>query len=321
MNQVWAVIPTNSRSDMALRAVHSVLAQSEAPAGVVVVDDCGPSRIADLVHERFGDGVHALRLERNVGPAGSFAAGIAEAVNLGAGWLWLLDDDAHALPDALERLLASARLRQSGLAALCSVKQSPNGNVQSWEKRARPGRTGTGIGMRAGPRTFAPVPLADYERDEFEADAVPFAGMLVSAAVLARAGLPDARYFSWFADYEWSFRLRQCGSIFCVPSSRLVHEDESSHGTHIVAGRERPSLAAFERQCVGLRNRTYYFFRNGGRARTALAAAWRFGRMSAGILLFDSDKRLRLAHLARAFADGFRGRLGPLPLKRGAASG
>jgi len=296
--RIWTVIPTYDRSQSAIKALSAVFAQTALPAGVILVDDCSPESIGEQARRRFGERLTVLRLAHNAGPAAGFAAGIKRAMEAGADWVWLMDDDAWPLGGALEALACRPEFSAAETAALVSLKQDAAGRLQKWEA----------VGHS---RRLRLPDAALYLRPVFPVEAAAFAGLLVRAAVVQRAGLPDARYFSWFADYEFCLRLRRHGPILCVPGSRVVHEDDASRGTHVVRGHRRPNVPVFLKQCTGLRNRTYYFSRSPGRVSALLEAAYRFGRMAGGILLWDDRRAFRLRLLCRAFLDGLRGRLGP----------
>lgn len=301
VSRVWAVVPTYDRPELALQTIGRLREQTLALAGIILVDDGSPARIGELARLRFGNRVAVLRLEQNAGPAAGFAAGMRMAMERGADWTWLLDDDSWPHPTALEELVSSPAFFAPDTVALCSLKEDPDGGLQKWEARM------DGRRLRQPEET-------DYQRPVFEVDVAPFAGLLVRAAALPRAGLPDARYFSWFADYEFCLRLRREGRIFCVAASRLVHENDGWRDMRLARGRCRPSLTLFLKLCTGLRNRAFYFSRNHGWLPTLPQVAVRFARMTGGILLWDDHKLFRMRALARAFLDGLRGRLGPFPI-------
>lgn len=300
MLSIWAVVPTHNRPGLALQTLASLVQQTVSPAGIILVDHGSPSHIGELARRRLGDLLTVLRREENLGPAAGFAAGIRLAMQRQADWVWLLDDDSWPLSTALEELVHSAAFCAADTVALCSLKQDAAGNLQKWEARLERGRLRT-------PKEDA------YSSAEFEVDAAGFAGLLLRTTALARVGLPDPRYFGRFADYQFCLRLRPQGRIFCVPASRLVHEDDGSRLTCSVNGHCRPRIALFLSMCLGLRNQAYYFFREAPALVPFLQVASHFGRMAGGVLLWDDSKTFRLAVLLRAFFDGLRGRLGPFP--------
>ena len=97
---------------------------------VVVVDNEGPS---SAVSEPASDGVRVLRMSRNTGPAGGYAAGLDDFLDGDAAWAWLMDDDCEPAPDALERQLLAARAGAGAVMATMVDKDSGEvTNTQGW---------------------------------------------------------------------------------------------------------------------------------------------------------------------------------------------
>jgi glycosyltransferase involved in cell wall biosynthesis len=103
--RVSVVIPTLRRSELLLRAVKSVLAQT-MPAFelIVVVDGQDPETSGAL--KNIGDcRVRVIENEKSVGPGASRNAGVRCAASA---WIAFLDDDDEWLPTKLERQLVAA---------------------------------------------------------------------------------------------------------------------------------------------------------------------------------------------------------------------
>lgn len=100
---VAVVIPTFNRAELLLRTVRSVLAQTQVPREIIVVDDGGKddtqARLAELCRET-GANVRYLRQENQ----GQSPARNNGAQNSESPFLLFLDSDDLLLPDALERL-------------------------------------------------------------------------------------------------------------------------------------------------------------------------------------------------------------------------
>src|SRR4051794_20749394 len=105
---VCAVVVTHNRRALLAERLRAIGAQTRRPDHLLVVDNASTDGTAELVHERFAD-AELLALARSAGGAGGFNAGMRAARDRGFEWLWLLDDDPVATPEALERLLAPLR--------------------------------------------------------------------------------------------------------------------------------------------------------------------------------------------------------------------
>jgi glycosyltransferase involved in cell wall biosynthesis len=98
---VGVVIPTYNRSKLVVQAVDSMLQQTRPPEDVVVVDDGSPDDTAAVL-TAYGDRIRYLR-QANAGRPTALNHGLAA---LETDYVWIMDDDDLAMPDALERHLA-----------------------------------------------------------------------------------------------------------------------------------------------------------------------------------------------------------------------
>ncbi len=84
------------------------LSRQTVPAEIIVVDGGSTDRSRQLIAERFSE-VKLVALDANPGFAGAVNRGIERALAAGAEFVALLNNDAAAEPDWLERLLRTAR--------------------------------------------------------------------------------------------------------------------------------------------------------------------------------------------------------------------
>ncbi|CAM3526354.1 glycosyltransferase [Deinococcus frigens] len=208
---VCAVILTYNRQALLRGCLACLLGQTRPPDQILVVDNASSDGTAEMLAREYPD-VRVLVLSPNLGAAGGFAAGMAQAYSAGFDWLWLMDDDACPRPDALERLLAAGADPDTDTAAdvlvpwQCSAQGKMYG-VAQWQ----PG----GL-MEPDPATLE----AGHEVQLFA-----FIGPLISRAVIERVGLPYAEYFIDMFDWEYSLRVQQAGlRARLVPDSVIDHE-------------------------------------------------------------------------------------------------
>lgn len=85
------------------QAIESVLAQTMPDWELIIVDDCSPDNMAQVVEQYLGDPrIRFLRNERNLGAGGSRNRALEVAQGE---WITLLDSDDWYEPQRLERLL------------------------------------------------------------------------------------------------------------------------------------------------------------------------------------------------------------------------
>ena len=231
--RVGAVIVTRDREALLRECLAAVRGQTRPPDEILVVDNASSdgtaaylkrggtvptSNAEGLSHLKHGGTVptsHAeglsplgvLRLERNDGSAGGFAAGLERALAGDCDRFWLLDDDTIPEPGALEALLAGPE----DAALLCSrvvwTDGRPHPMNAPWPRWTRPESA-----------------LAAIERGLLEVRAATYVSILVSRDAVERHGLPSVPYFIWGDDIEFTARLLRDETGFYVPSSVAVHK-------------------------------------------------------------------------------------------------
>jgi rhamnopyranosyl-N-acetylglucosaminyl-diphospho-decaprenol beta-1,3/1,4-galactofuranosyltransferase len=222
--RVVAVIVTWNRRDLLLEAVAAVSAQSRAPDAVIIVDNASTDGTPAAVRDTF-PGVHLATLGVNYGGAGGFAYGMALAVADGADLIWLMDDDTVPEPDALLALLAARDQHPGEPPALVASR------VIWTDGRLHPMNT---------PRT-KPFATAAELRAAAAAGCTPirsasFVSILVEAAECRRRGLPQADFFLWNDDFEFTARILRSHAGLLCPASVVVHKTRTFGGTETDPG-------------------------------------------------------------------------------------
>lgn len=289
--RVAAVVVTHRRPALLAQALAALGMQTRPLDAILLVDNGGD---AGADRSCWPAGVSVIRPHANLGGAGGFALGMRRAYTAGYDWIWLLDDDAIARPDALARLLDAALGPAAGAGALCGAVRE-FGDLALRHRRRYHAPTGI----------ERPLARAAYAGPPCHTDTGSFVGFLVSASAVARAGLPDPAFFLAYDDTEYSLRLSRAGlPVWLVPGSVVEHLRERR--ARLRAGPFGP--------------RHYFTIRN------RIAVARRYGALPVipgGLALLSglglwlaSGGRLRrgaLRILLRALRDGWHGRLGPFP--------
>jgi len=219
-----AVIVTWNRRDLLLEALTALSAQGRPPDAVIVIDNASTDGTSAAVRGGFPE-VRLATLDANYGGAGGFAYGMALALSDGADVIWLMDDDTVPGPDALATLLAARDQLPDGPPALIASR------VIWTDGRAHPMNT---------PRT-KPFATAAERRAADAVGCIPirsasFVSILVEADDCRRRGLPQADFFLWNDDFEFTTRLLRGRAGLLCPASVVTHKTTTFGGTEADPG-------------------------------------------------------------------------------------
>jgi len=185
---------------------------------VIVVDNGSTNDSVQRIREAH-PAVELICTGRNLGYAGGVNVGIRLALERGAEFVWLLNNDAKPLPNALSALVGKA-LEQPDLGAVGSVLMymSSQTEVQAWGG----GRVNCWLGRASHATSRKEDPWFDY---------LTGASLLLRCAALAKVGLFDDGFFLYWEDTDLSFRLRRQGWRLGVAAESVVlHKVGASSG-------------------------------------------------------------------------------------------
>jgi len=247
--RVVAVVVTRDRPALLRQCLDAVLGQVRAPEAVIVVDNASQVATRELLEDY--PAVDCMRLMRNLGGAGGFRAGIQRALDDGAEWLWLMDDDGRPCgPRCLAALLATSVAHRAELVGPLVV------DVDEPQRLSFP--------VRIAGRTLFEVE-ALVRHGPVPGFAHLFNGALIHAGLFRRIGLPDARFFIRGDEVEFLFRARRAGArIVLDTAAHFLHPGSQPDIHPIFLGRFYavvPQDAV--KQFYQFRNRGYIFRRYG----------------------------------------------------------
>lgn len=241
-DSVVAVVVTRHRSELLAQSLKVIAAQTRPVDHLVVVDN-GPDEPATEAVEACPVPSTYLPSHHNLGGAGGFALGMLHALSLGAGWVWLADDDGRPADEqVLETLLGEAHTRD--LAAVSPVVAT----IDSPETLAFPLRKGLSWKRSA----------AELGTDFLPGIASLFNGALFRASTLDVVGVPDLRLFVRGDEVEVHRRLVRSGLPFGTSlRTSYLHPNGSDEFKPMLGGR-------FHAQDPDSAVKRYYTYRNRG---------------------------------------------------------
>ncbi|MGH2956313.1 MAG: glycosyltransferase family 2 protein [Solirubrobacterales bacterium] len=219
-----SVLSWNDRS--ATVACLESLRQVREPAiGVVCVDQGSTDGSADAIREQHPE-VELIENDRNLGFSGGHNVAIRRALERGAEWVVLLNNDAEIAPDCIAAFDAAAREEPSaGILAGKLYLADRRDHIWFAGQRFLPwlGYSGRarGQGRRDRPR---------YRR-RLRTDRAVGALMGISRRTIEEVGMLDEDLFFYVEDVDLSLRARAAGfEVILVPEARAWHEGSASTG-------------------------------------------------------------------------------------------
>jgi GT2 family glycosyltransferase len=280
---VVAVVLSWNRRDDTLACLRSLAREPELR--VIVVDNASSDGTVGAVRAEFPD-AELIVNDSNLGFSAGNNVGIRRALELGADWVLVLNNDVEVEEGFLAPLLEEGLRRPDAAALSPKILLTHPADViwfagASYDPRRGYNGRQRGYGERDDGRFD----------DVWETDRVCGAAMLVPRVVLERDGLFDEELFAYYEDTDWSLRAR--GPLLVVPASRVHHRVSASSGGEsspttlyygtrnalVVAERYAPlgPLGTWRRRAVLIAAHAAQALRSSGRrqALAAVHAGWR----------------------------------------------
>lgn len=268
----------------------SLLTSTFESCRFVLLDNASTDGSGAFVRERFGADprVEIVECPANLGWSGGNNVGMKHALEAGADYLFLLNNDTAVEPDTIERLVALAEAQpEAGALApkmllyhqpflLNSVGLECSVIASSWDR---------GVGRADAPRWDTPTPVIG----------ACGGAMFIRAAALRKTGLLPEEFEIYLDDLDLCLRLWNIGcTILTCPEARVRHKFSATYGEGARARRK---------YFLSTRNRFYLMLRNYPAMRLATCApAVALGEARAiGRALLDREPWRAAAHL-RAWA-------------------
>lgn len=185
---------------------------------VVVVDNGSTDGSEERIREAY-TGVTVLQTSANLGFAGGNNVGIEYALEQGAEYVWLLNNDTVVDSEALKTLVVE--VRSAGDIGMVGSK------IYCYE----PPNLLWFAGGEISRLTIKTKHIGMNERDDGrwneprDVDYASACSLLVSEKVLRSVGLMDARFFLYFEETDWATRAREKGwRVRYQPSSKVWHK-------------------------------------------------------------------------------------------------
>lgn len=214
---LYTVILNTNRRDDTLAALASLAENTYANHRLIVLDNGSSDGSVQAIRDAYPD-VEIIELQENLGYAGNNNVGIAAAVQAGADWVLVLNEDTVLAPDCLEQLITIGESdSRIGIVGPMVYHHSEPQVIQS---------AGGVLG-----KFWQSSHLAQNELDRGQFDQphavewISGCAILVRRQVIEQIGALDTRFFYYWEETEWCLRASRAGwHIVHVPQAKLWHK-------------------------------------------------------------------------------------------------
>jgi GT2 family glycosyltransferase len=296
----YAVVLSWNGRDDTLHCLESLTRVAGLELATVCVDNGSTDGSQQAVRERFPH-VHLIETGVNLGYSGGNNLGIRHALEQGARWVMLVNNDASVAADVIEGFAQAGREhpRAGILAGKVYFADRPR-TIWFAGQRVR-----ELLGYSGRPRGYGRQDAPRYSRVALTGRAVG-ALMAISREAIEAVGLLDEELFAYVEDVDWALRVRDVGlEVVFAPDARAWHRVSASTGgeassTHTLYYGARNTVTVLERR----------------RPLGALGTALRRGILLASLsahAFTRSNRREALRAVRDGFHDARHGLLGPRP--------
>jgi GT2 family glycosyltransferase len=263
---VYAVTVNWQRPDDTLECLASLYTQDYPQLKVLVVDNGSQDGSVERFRERYPQ-AEILALPENLGFAGGYNRGIQTALERGAQFVFILNNDATVAPEAVRLLVECHRPDIGLLAPLIFYTSAPDhvwsagGQISRWTLE-KDDRWTNRSDWQTWPATI-------------EQDFVTGCAVLFPRTTLLQVGTFDEAYHMYYEDMDLCYRVRLSGRrILLISAAHAWHKVATSSG-----GRDSPqerywmarsSVMFFRKHARGLQKAIIPIYRSLSAVKTTL---------------------------------------------------
>lgn len=263
---VYTVILSWNRREDTLACLASLAKLDYPCVRLLLVDNGSSDGTAEAVARQF-PGIEVIVNERNLGFAAGCNVGLRHALEQGANYVFLLNNDTLVEPAALNHLIALVGPNVGMVAPKIYYAADP---TRIWS-----------VGGMCNPFTFEKtgdrrghVDTGHWDK-VMERDYLVGCALLISRRLLTEVGLFDERFFMYYEDSDLSLRARQAGfKLLLSPQARVWHKVALSSGGSDSPGERywmaRSSVLFFHKHVHGFRWLIVLPYRVGSAIKTVL---------------------------------------------------
>ncbi|MBA3723914.1 MAG: glycosyltransferase family 2 protein [Candidatus Levybacteria bacterium] len=204
----------------------------------IIIIDNGSKDVYELPQSAEKEHVKLIRSDVNTGFAGGYNIGMREALNRGAEYVLIVNNDTLMHPDMIMHLLSV--LDSDSAIGVTTPKIYFSKGHEFHKGRYKADELGKVFWFAGGHTDWANVQSIHRGVDEVDhgqydtTEEITFATgccMMFKREVLEKVGMFDERYFLYYEDADLNERIRRSGyKVYYVPQAVLTHVNAASSG-------------------------------------------------------------------------------------------
>ena len=214
---ITSVILNSNRRDDTLACLRSLAESTYERLSVMVLDNASTDGSVEAIRAEFPE-VQIVPLSENKGYAGNNNVGISLALEQGADWVLVLNEDTLLAPNCIEHLVAAGESDpRVGIVGPMvyhadepNVIQSAGGIFDVYWRPKHVEQNEPDVGQFANTRSVGWISGC---------------ALMIRRETVENIGLLDERFFYYWEETEWCFRAQKHGwQILHVPQAKLWHK-------------------------------------------------------------------------------------------------
>ncbi|MCL5035844.1 MAG: glycosyltransferase family 2 protein [Chloroflexi bacterium] len=221
--EVFIIIVNWNQPEHTIECLYSLEKINYPRFEIVVADNGSTDGSEEKIREKFPD-VHLIQTGANLGFTGGNNAGIKYAMDKGADYVFLLNNDTVVDPDVLTPLVETGESGPS--TGMLGSK------IYNYYRKNEIDFTETVIDWKNGTATFpgrGEIERGEYEEAK-EVESLCGCAMMVKREVIEKIGMLDDDFFAYCEDTDWSVRAKKAGyKCVFVPRSIVWHKGSATN--------------------------------------------------------------------------------------------
>jgi GT2 family glycosyltransferase len=242
-DDILIVLVNWNLKDDTLDCIDSLLNAGIQPGQIIVVDQGSTDGSVEGFKARFNSSIHIIENNQNLGYADGVNHGAVHALEMGAEWVMVMNNDTIVSPDLFEKLTLTAQQypQYSILAPLILYHEDPE-RIWFFGDRLIPGTLAT--------YSLYKEDLATEKLPKISSvDFISGCGMMIRSDIFREVGYFDTSFFMYGEEVDFCQRVRQAGfKLASVSGAKMWHKVSLS------SKRDRPKSRYYQ-----IRNQIWFY--------------------------------------------------------------